>query len=128
MALNARYDRWLYHHCLEEVISQRFTAQLRGSSVVHRFGGNPMAAATVAAGRTLDMPVVITPFAHPGQWDDDEISARTYRGADLVVATTRTDAATYEALGVPSDRLVTGPPPTLPPGTGGGEGLRACTV
>jgi glycosyltransferase involved in cell wall biosynthesis len=111
----ARYDRWLYGRLFESVISESFARQLRGSALVHRFGGNPMAAATIGAARRLDVPSVITPFAHPGHWDDDEVSAAAYRRADLVVATSRTDASLYESLGVEPERLAICPPPTAAP-------------
>jgi glycosyltransferase involved in cell wall biosynthesis len=122
-SLYARYDRWLSRR-VEQVIGASLSSQLKGASVIHRFGGNHMAAATVTAARNLDCPLVITPFAHPGDWDDDSISASAYRRADLVIATSRTDASLYEALGVHAESVRICPPPTDYPTRGGGRALR----
>jgi glycosyltransferase involved in cell wall biosynthesis len=110
------------------VAGRRFAAQLDAAEIVHRFGGNRMALATVRAARRLDRPAVVTPFAHPGAWDDDPISAQAYRDADLVVATSRADADTYARLGVAANRLAVCPLPTPAPTRGGGEGLRRSGV
>lgn len=101
-----------------------FASQLAGATVVHRFGGSRMALPTVLAARRLGRPAVVTPLAHPGQWDDDEVSARGYRAADLVVATTEADADVYRGLGVPADRVRVCPLPTPAPGPGDGDALR----
>ncbi|HEX4008868.1 MAG TPA: glycosyltransferase family 4 protein [Solirubrobacteraceae bacterium] len=106
------------------VAGRRFARTLDGADVIHRFGGNRMALATVRAARLNGRPVAVTPLAHPGQWDDDPISARAYREADLVVATGDADADTYSGLGVAADRLRVCPLPTRAPSRGGGERLR----
>jgi len=101
-----------------------FARQLAGASVVHRFGGSRMAIATVLAARRIGSPAVVTPLAHPGQWDDDEVSARAYREADLVVATTGADADVYLRLGVRPERVRVCPLPTPAPPDGDGSALR----
>jgi len=106
------------------VIGQSFARQMRTASVLHRFGGNLMAAASVDAARSLNVPIVITPLAHPGEWDDDPVSANAYRRADKVIATCVTDALVYERLGVPSDAIAICPLPTARPSEGGGKELR----
>jgi len=78
---------------------------LAGADLVHVMGGYEIAGAGVAAAARLGVPVVVSPFAHPGAWDDDSASAWAYRRADRVVATLDTDAATYRELGVPAARL-----------------------
>ena len=107
------------------VSSRRFAQQFSGAEVVHRFGGNRMALATVRGARRLGASAVVTPQAHPGQWDADELSARAYREADLVIGTTKSDAEVYERLGVRSDRIGICPLPTRPIIRGGGRTLRA---
>jgi glycosyltransferase involved in cell wall biosynthesis len=101
-----------------------FASQLAGATIVHRFSGGRMAVATMLAARRMGTPAVVTPVAHPGQWDDDPISARAYREADLVIATTASDAEVYRRLGVPDDRIRVCPLPTPPPGPGDGQALR----
>lgn len=107
-----------------QIAGRRFASQLRDAELIHRFGGNRMALATVRAAKRLGRPVVVTPLAHPGQWDDDETSARAYREADLVVATSAADAATYAGLGVAANRLEICPLPSHAPIRGGGARLR----
>jgi glycosyltransferase involved in cell wall biosynthesis len=74
-----------------------------------------MALPTVRAAHRVDAPAVITPLAHRGQWDDDEVSARGYRQADLIVATTDADADIYLGLGVDPERVRVCPLPTPAP-------------
>src|SRR4051812_37731456 len=60
--------------------------------VLHVFSGGNLAGAGVIAARRLGVPLVVTPSAHPGQWDDDPQSGRAYRAADLVMAWGEADA------------------------------------
>ena len=107
--------REVFEHWHAGVAGRRFSRQFGDTQIIHRFGGNRMALATVRAARRLRIPVAITPFAHPGHWDDDCVSAEAYRCADLIVATTRSDAATYEGLGVDPSRIRICPLPTPAP-------------
>jgi glycosyltransferase involved in cell wall biosynthesis len=86
-------------------------------------GGN-FAAAGVRASRRLNVPLVVTPQAHPGQWDDDEPSGVAYRAADLVIASGDADAGTYLGLGVSPEKLAVVSPCTAPLPAGRGEPLR----
>lgn len=96
----------------------------RGRDLVHRFGGSKLAGATVRAAHRAGVPVVISPYAHRGQWDDDPISARAYREADLVVAASPDDRRLYLDLGVPPGKVVVGPHLVDVARTGGGPALR----
>jgi glycosyltransferase involved in cell wall biosynthesis len=107
------------------VAGSELAEQISRADVLHRFGGNRLALACVRAARHLDVPLVISPFAHPGQYDDDPTSAAAYRAADLVVATTASDAETYARLGVGDRQLAICPPGTEMPPRGGGPALRA---
>jgi glycosyltransferase involved in cell wall biosynthesis len=80
-------------------------AQLRGTDLVHIWGGDLLGAAAVGAARSLGVPVVATPFAHAGHWGDGVSFAATYRKLDRVVALLEADAALYESLGVARDRI-----------------------
>lgn len=113
-------ERWA-----AEVSGRRFAEQFGTAEIVHRFGGNRMALASVHAARRMKIPVVISPSAHPGQWDDDPISARAYREADLIVASSRTDARTYLDLGVDEARVAVCAEPSREVITGGGAELRS---
>jgi glycosyltransferase involved in cell wall biosynthesis len=94
------------------------------ADVVHMWGSDLVAAAAVRAARRTGAPVVVTPFAHEGQWGDDPASAAAYRDADAVVALLDAEAAVYSRLGVAAERIeVCG---ICSPGVprGGGESLR----
>jgi glycosyltransferase involved in cell wall biosynthesis len=119
---------WALEQLYAAVVSRRFAPALARAEVIHAFAGSRMTLATVRAARRLGRPVVVTPLAHPGQWDDDPISATAYREADLVVATTPADAETYTRLGVTSDRLGVCPLPTRTPARGGGARLREAGI
>jgi glycosyltransferase involved in cell wall biosynthesis len=77
-----------------------------GADIVHIFGSDLVAAAAIRAARLLGVPVVVTPFAHRGQWGDDPGSAAAYRAADAVVALLNADAQLYRELEVPDDRIL----------------------
>lgn len=81
--------------------------------ILHAWGGEHVGWAAGHAARAMDMPVVVTPFAHPGQWGDDPQNAAFYRSADAVIALVQSEADVYEELGVSRDRIhVTGVPAT----------------
>jgi phosphatidylinositol alpha-1,6-mannosyltransferase len=109
---------WIYSRVVGPVIAQH----LGGVDVVHAFVCDQLAWAAVAAARSVHLPVVITPFAHPGQWGDDPASAHAYRAADRVVALLEDDAATYRRLGVATSatRVI----PVCSPGAAAGIGER----
>jgi glycosyltransferase involved in cell wall biosynthesis len=92
--------------------------------VLHVMNGGNFAAAGAHASRLLNVPLVVTPQAHPGQWDDDEPSGVAYRAADLVIASGEADARIYRGLGVSSEKLAIVPPCTAPLPAGRGEPLR----
>jgi glycosyltransferase involved in cell wall biosynthesis len=118
-------------HWLRRHTSGYYAAVVRGvlaplladADVVHVLGGEVMAVAAVETARRLGKPVVISPFAHPGDWGFDAGSIRAYREADAVVATTQADAAIYRGAGVEGERLkVVGlPVPAVAVPAGGGE-------
>jgi glycosyltransferase involved in cell wall biosynthesis len=81
--------------------------------LVHTWGGEHVNWAAGHAARGLDLPLVVTPFAHPGQWGDDPQNATFYRSANAVIALVDSEAAVYERLGVLPERIhVTGVPAT----------------
>ena len=93
--------------------------------ILHVFAGGNLAAAGVIAARSLGVPLVVTPQAHPGQWDDDPLSGRAYRAATRVVASGEPDADTYRALGVTEEQLRISAPCTAHSPRGGGPRVRA---
>lgn len=105
---------------------REFTSEETGSTrrhpiydLVHTWGGEHVNWAAGHAARGLDVPLVVTPFAHPGQWGDDPQNAAFYRSADAVIALVDSEAEVYERLGVQPERIhVTGVPATpLPTAT-----------
>ena len=92
--------------------------------ILHLMNGGNFAAAGAHASRRLGVPLVVTPHAHPGQWDDDPASGEAYRVAAKVIATGEADAQTYLRLGVAPERLAIVPPCTAPLPSGRGELLR----
>jgi len=100
--------QWLRKHTAgyyTAVVGGLLEPLLAQADVVHVLGGELMAVAAVEVGQRLGKPVAITPFAHPGEWGLDAGSIRAYRGADVVIATTRADAGVYSGVGVEPDRL-----------------------
>ena len=87
------------------VVSPTIADAGRGAQVVHMWGSDLVAAAAVKAARRLDVPSVITPFAHRGQWGDGPADAFAYRDADRVIGLLDGDAAVYGELGVSDERL-----------------------
>ena len=75
------------------------------ADIVHVLGSNFMAVAAVEAARALAKGVVVSPFAHLGEWGDDSVSIRAYHRAGAVLATTQADAAVYAGLGVSDEKL-----------------------
>lgn len=101
-------SRWLRRHTggyYAAVVRQVLTPLLADADVVHVLGGELMALAAVDTAHRLGKPVVISPFAHPGDWGFDAGSIRAYREADVVIATTAADAEVYQGAGVLSERL-----------------------
>ena len=109
---------WVY----SRVVGRAIAEQLGGVDILHAYVGDQLAWAAVVAARRAAIPVVITPFAHPGQWGEDPASARAYRAADRVVALLKDDAATYRRLGVAEAaiRII----PVCSPGATAGVGQR----
>jgi len=96
--------------------------------LIHTFGGNHLAAAVVQAGRSSGAPVVNTPAAHPGQWDDDPASAAAYRRTDVVIGLLEADARVYRSLGVHSEAVRVCGPCVADHWSEAGDALRARAV
>ncbi|MBV9808707.1 MAG: glycosyltransferase family 4 protein [Solirubrobacterales bacterium] len=92
--------------------------------VLHLMNGGNFAAAGAHASRRLGVPLVVTPQAHPGQWDDDPASGEAYRKAQKVIASGEADARTYLGLDVAPQRVAIVPPCSAPLPQGRGEPLR----
>lgn len=112
------------HRWYARVVGTEIARRAQRADVLHIFCGGNLAVAAVEAGRALGVPVVATPYAHPGHWDDDPASGAAYRAASRVMATTQTDADVYRRLGVDDSRIELGAicSPALP--VGGATGIR----
>lgn len=94
---------------LARAVAPIIAAEARGADVIHMWAGDLLASAAVRAGALASVPVVITPFAHEGQWGYDPASVRAYRSADKVLALLATEADFYRRLGIEDSALaVTG--------------------
>ncbi len=87
------------------VVSPTIADVGKNAQVVHMWGSDLVAAAAVKAARRLDVPSVITPFAHRGQWGDGPADGFAYRDADRVIGLLDVDAAVYGGLGVRDEQL-----------------------
>jgi len=112
------------HRWYARVVGDEIARRARGADLLHIFCGGNLAVAAVEAGRALDVPVVATPYAHPGQWDDDPASGAAYRAAARVMATTQTDADVYRGLGVDDSRIELGAICSSALPVGGAMGIR----
>ncbi|MFA5891169.1 MAG: glycosyltransferase family 4 protein [Actinomycetota bacterium] len=92
--------------------------------VVHCWGGEALNWAAGRAALEHSRPLVVTPFAHPGAWGDDDMNVAFYKSADAVCALLPSEAALYAALGIDESKIhVVGVPVTPLPK--GGPDVRA---
>lgn len=106
-----RAARWL-EVATARTVGLSYAHHFAGTDIVHRFGGNPTAVAVGAEARRQRLPFVITPMAHPGLWDDDELSGVAYTSADAVIGLAAEDADVYRRMGVSEHHLHVCEPPT----------------
>lgn len=100
-------------------VGARLAADWGSPEVVHCWGGEHVNWAAGRAARRADIPLVVTPFAHPGAWGDDAMNVAFYKDAAVVCALVPSEAAFYARLGVEPERLrVVGVPVTPLPGDG----------
>lgn len=94
-------------------VGARLAADWGAPDVVHCWGGEHINWAAGHAARKRDVPLVVTPFAHPKQWGDDAMNAAFYKTAQIVMALLPSEAAVYAHLGVDQARIrVVGVPST----------------
>ncbi|MCA1832385.1 MAG: glycosyltransferase family 4 protein [Actinomycetota bacterium] len=106
-------DRLFGYHRLRKMtlpmvvnaLAPKLKEAIRGADVVHAMGGEPQAVAACSAADALGIPFVITPFAHPGHWGDDEINLRLYRAAHAVVALVSGERDWLRENGVASGKI-----------------------
>ncbi|MFN2614343.1 MAG: glycosyltransferase family 4 protein [Actinomycetota bacterium] len=100
-------------------IAPRLSGEWGTPDVVHAWGGEHLNWAAGHAARAQQLPLVVTPFAHPKAWGDDDMNAAFYRSADRVLALLPTEGDFYGSLGVEEDRVrVVGVPVTPLPDDG----------
>lgn len=107
-----------------QVIGPVIAEEASGSEIIHVWSGDFLAAGGVRAGLLTGLPTLVTPFVHPGRWNDDPGSAAAYRRAHRVIGLLDADADVLSGLGVAQEHLsVSGVcSPGLP--TGGGQTIR----
>lgn len=106
-------DRLLGYHrvrrattpAVVRALAPGFAEIFRRADVVHAMGGEPHAYAAYHAAHALHLPFVVTPFAHPGHWGDDELNLSLYRKADAVVALLDGEKRWLAEEGIPAERI-----------------------
>ena len=86
-------------------VAPAIAREARGADVIHMWAGDLLASAAVRAGELAGVPVVITPFAHRGQWGYDSASLRAYDAAARTIALLETEAHLYEEFGIDRARI-----------------------
>lgn len=87
------------------IVGPSLAQQLSGCEVVHAWSGDLLGAAAERAARILDVPFVISPQAHAGQYGDSSSCGWLYRQADVVTGGLQTELDIYRGLGVPEQHL-----------------------
>jgi len=95
------------------------------ADVVHVFGAEQLAALSFSATLRRGLPLVMTPFAHPGQWGDDSVTRAVCRRADVVVGLLPSECRVYQGWGVAAERLHTIGVGVNPIDTGSAAAFRA---
>ena len=94
-------------------VGARLASMLGDAEVLHAWGGEHTNWAGGEAAKRAEVPLVVTPFAHPGHWGDDAMNAAFYADADAVLTLVPSEAEYYTSLGVRPERLhVVGVPVT----------------
>lgn len=100
-------------------VARGFARDWGTPDVVHCWGGEHANWAAGHAARAAGRPLVVTPFAHPKAWGDDDMNVAFYKSADIVCALLPSEAGFYASVGVPRERLrVVGVPVTPLPADG----------
>jgi glycosyltransferase involved in cell wall biosynthesis len=86
-------------------VAPSIAQEAREADIIHMWSGDLLASAAVRAGQLADVPVVITPFAHRGQWGYDSASLRAYDAAARTIALLETEAQLYEEFGIDRSRI-----------------------
>ena len=105
-------QRYAYHglnrfgyRAFRAVYVPRLRRLMKHMDIVHCTCGGHLAWAAAEAAHLLGLPVVCTPYVHPGQWGDGPDDAAFYRRCQAVVALLESDRQNLMALGVPEDLL-----------------------
>ena len=87
------------------VVSPEMRRQLGDADVFHMWAGGLPGAAGLRAARAAGLPVLLTPFVHPGHWGDDPASVRMYQSVDRVIGLLHTEERMFRAMGVKPERI-----------------------
>lgn len=117
-----RLQRWFYHQinrlthpCFARAMHAKLARLLASADVVHTTATQDLNWATIAMAERNQMPVVCTPFAHPGQWGNGPDDVAHYNRCSAVVALVPSDRDHLTEIGVHSDLIrVAGVSPCLP--------------
>lgn len=111
---HAGFDR-VTHPFHAWAFAPELTRAIRGADVVHSLATFDLGWTTGAIARRLGVPVVCTPFAHPGQWGDGPNDIAFYKQCDAVIGLLGSDRDHLVQLGVSLEKLRTiGVSPSVP--------------
>ncbi len=118
---HAGFDR-LTHPFHRWAFTPGLARAIRGADVVHSLATFDLGWTTGAVADRLGVPVVCTPFTHPGQWGDEANDVAFYQRCAAVIGLLGSDRDHLAQLGVAPEKLHTigvspsGPPPVDPAG------------
>jgi glycosyltransferase involved in cell wall biosynthesis len=89
------------------VMVPQLVKSLKGAQVAHFLGSGPelLGFAAAEAARRLQIPFIVEPALHPGQWGDGWIDLRLYRQAERLLAHNQAEAVVLRNLGIPPERI-----------------------
>jgi len=82
------------------VFQRRFSQMQKGVALIHAFSFDGLGLLSQRTAAALNIPFVITPFVHRGQWGDSRHDVETYNKANAVIALHEADANVLEEIGV----------------------------
>jgi phosphatidyl-myo-inositol dimannoside synthase len=91
----------LYAHTVAPMIAE----WAGGADLLHAWAGDLVGNASVRAAAMKQVPVLLSPFAHPNQYGLGPLDLRAYTSADGIAALLDADASVYRRAGVRPERI-----------------------
>ncbi len=107
-----KFRRWFYEPLLEYSIKvfhatyrDKLKEIIRGSDIVHSFTAYHLGYSCLKISKELNLPFVITPLIHPGQYGTEKINIDICKKADAVCALLETEKRFYIDSGIDKDKI-----------------------